>query len=72
MKVKATKVGFIYGLLRSKGDIFTLVAVGGQSPERQFSKNWMRCIDEPAEDVKEEKPKTQKPKAVKSKATKSK
>ena len=35
MKVKATKKGFIFGMLMKEGDEFAL------DHDKQFSKNWM-------------------------------
>ena len=44
MKVKATKKGFIFGMLMKEGDEFTL------EHDKQFSKNWMIKLEEkPAE-----------------------
>jgi hypothetical protein len=47
MKVKATKQGFIYGLLKKVGDEFTLVDTESSKAKDQFSSKWMEEIKQP-------------------------
>lgn len=55
MKVQATKLGYYLHKRRREGETFDLVEIKGLdkdnnpiviSPEQQFSKKWMKALDE--------------------------